>query len=153
MKTQSDNHMDIREPLRALLAVADRVDVDAFLGTVAFDILDHPPGVLILVADTAGAGGCRHDVVHDANRQVGPVNLAPLFAQAGKGVGRDALVYQVTVDEKDRPVVAERLHDVGVPDLLIQRLPHATLSPADPGSGCNALAGRKKPRMAMRASR
>ncbi len=137
----------------ALPPVAHRINVDALLGAVFLDVGDHPPRVVVLVGDAVRARRGRHHVVRDADGEIGPINLAPRRPEAGKRIGRHALVDEMAVDEQDRAIVAQGLDHVSVPDLFVESLAHPLRSSLRHPSILREPPQRVKTHLAMPPSR
>src|SRR5216683_669619 len=77
----------------------------------------------VVVENRQRAVGGRDRMVHHRESEIGAANLAAFRAETGEGLGRGALVYEVAVNVDDGGLPGLLANDVGVPDLLIERLP------------------------------
>src|SRR6266851_452255 len=77
----------------------------------------------VVVENRQRAVGGRDGMVHHRESEIGAANLAAFRAETGEGLGRGALVYEVAVNVDDGGLPGLLANDVGVPDLLIERLP------------------------------
>jgi hypothetical protein len=62
-------------------------------------------------------------MVHHRESKIGAANLAAFRAETGEGLGRGAFMHEVAVNVDDGGLPGLLANDVGVPDLLIERLP------------------------------
>ena len=59
-------------------------------------------------------------VVHHREGEIGPAHFASFGAQAGEGLRRSALMDEVAVDIDERGLAGLFVHDVAVPNLLVE---------------------------------
>ncbi len=69
----------------------------------------------------------RHVVVLGGQRQIGPADRAAGLPQALERLRAGHLVHQVQVDVQQVGLTLRGVHDVCVPDLFGERLPHCDL--------------------------
>ena len=62
-----------------------------------------------------------------AKRQIGAADFAARHAQAFESLGAGHFMHQMPVDIEDRGLTRARRHQMGVPDLVVQRLGHGLL--------------------------
>ena len=106
----------------ALADVAHGVVVDAELGGVRVERGDLDGAVLGHVGRVLAAGRGRHVVVGHRDGPLGRAHAPARHAQALEGLGARDLVHQVPVDVEQRGAVLGLLDEVGVPDLVVERL-------------------------------
>jgi len=61
-------------------------------------------------------------MVHHRESEIGAADFAACGAKPGKSLGRSAFVDEVAVNVDDRGLAGLLVNNVGVPDLLIERL-------------------------------
>ncbi len=114
---------------REALLGADHMD-DALAAVALVIVLDaEQPRVLgeggdlqrrLGVVDAFGAVGGGHVVVDHGKRLLRCPHLAPGHAQALEGLRARHLMHQVTVDIEQAGAVRRLVHQMGVPDLVVE---------------------------------
>ena len=109
----------------ALAVVVQPGDADAEVARVALERGNHVLGEEVEERARALARG--NDVIDGGERAVGPRHLPPARAKRVECLRRGDLVNEVQADEELRLAGRQRADGVKVPDLLEQRLTHASV--------------------------
>jgi hypothetical protein len=127
----------------ALPHVADGVVMDAELLGVLVERRDLDAAVLGHLIGIVAARRRGHVVVGHGDGLVGRAHRAARHAEALEGLRAGDLVHEVAVDIEQAGAVLGLMHEVGVPELVVERLAGHGRGPL-PGEWCGWVLGRQR---------
>ena len=74
----------------------------------------------VVVEDGERAVGGGDGMIHDGEGEVGAADLTAFGFEAGKGLGRGALVDEVAIDVEERGLAGFFVDDVILPDFFVE---------------------------------